>query len=532
MPTPTSPRLVQRTLVAVGLIALAFVHRIGFASPVGASAAGSALDHALHDPSMLEPVLALLASVLLLGHRRVRLAAALGGGRTAASGWIVLGLGAVLLVWSRQIDGPHLVLPALLLSLVGGALVAGGWPLLHVVAWPLAPLALAAPLPPQLMNAVLFPLQLLTVSLTSTLLDLVGRAHEVRGDLLITRGITFQVIEGCSGFKTMLSLALAAIVYGELVLERPAARAALVLAAIPLGLAANAVRVLVLILAEIPADSPDHMIVGLAVLVGSVVVLACGELVVSKGLMRMRAPSPSTPPTADRVEAVEIAGNGRRAGAVGALWIGLACLAEGLPIGNWPLARGVINIETLPEEIAGRTSQALAVDTKFLGTTSFGHHIARTYAAPARADAPPSEGAAHREVDEVRVFVGHEDVARLDRTGYSPKTMLPGSGWQRFTRVATDEDDAHAQAGWSRWNVDYPTRRVQVLQWRPGYAPWGLESAARWLGLDRIRATPARRSPLVVRLEREDRGGDPVADWLILRQFAREIEDWYRRSGA
>ena len=45
------------------------------------------------------------------------------------------------------------------------------------------------------------------------LLDLVGRAHEVRGDLLISQGVTFQVIEGCSGFKTIVSLVLAAIVW-------------------------------------------------------------------------------------------------------------------------------------------------------------------------------------------------------------------------------------------------------------------------------------------------------------------------------
>ena len=498
-----------------------FSHRAAlFASPRHDELA-ALVDAAFYDPASASPPLVFAVVALLIARRRERIAVACRAGRGSLFGFVPFVLGAGLLVWARQIAVPRLLVAAFVLELCGVALALGGSALLRVLALPLVCALLAMPLPPELVNQLVFPLQLLTVDLTSGLLDLLGRFHGVEGDLILYEGTVFQVIEGCSGLKSTLSLVLAAIVYADFVVRGPWARAAVVLLALPVGLGANAIRVAILVLGRITPDSTAHFVYGILMLVVAVVVLALLELLATRGLARLRptpgdrgreGTAPGHPP-----------GPATRLGLASAALVALTALfVEGMPGRVWRSVDAAIEIESLPAEIAGRQARSVRVDDAFLGSVWFQHRVYRAYDPP---------GAADRRAGRVRVFVGHEDVTSDDRSGFSPRTVIPRSGWLAIRARPTDGAEDSLVEGWSSWEIVYPDRTVLVLHRRFGYAPWGFEMTARWLGLHRTRLLGDLRSPLVVRIELERSLADPERDGLLLRQFAAAVEEWQLEAG-
>lgn len=510
-------------LVGIGLSCLLLAHRSVVADGSGGATRPSLWDQALFDPSMASPALALAVFALLVLHRRAAIVAAYREGSGSAWGLFVSALGMGVLLWSRQIEAHQLVMPSLIIQLAGAALALGGRPLIRASGLPFVVLLLAAPFPPQVMHQVVFSMQLVTVSLASWLLGLLGQVHEVRGDQIVCAGVVFRVVEGCSGFKSTLSLLLASIVYADFTLRDPRAKWALIALALPIGILMNGVRVAILVIGRIPADSSAHLAYGILTIGVGVVALAVIEILISKSRLpnwwRRASGSTSHEIAAARVD-LQPKLRLRRAGAtIGVLSL---LLAETLPIVPWPSVRSAINIETLPERIGTRTAHGLRVDDSLLGSVWFQHRIHRSYDSD------------DLGVESIRVFIGHEDVTRPDRSGDSPKTAIPGSGWRSMKRMSPTSTvaDMHEPAAWDRWVVEYPDRRILVQRWRVGYAPWGLEAFGRWLGLDRAGLFGMRRSPLVIRVEMDDRGGDREQSWMILRQFTAAIEEWYERSGA
>ena len=511
-------------LASLALFALGWVHR-GLLMDTGRlGSVREVVDAAIYDPTLASPALGLAVFGVSMLKRRGALVDSFRSGRPLRLlGSAVLAFGVGLIGWSKQIDAGQLVMPSLILHLAGAALLLGGARMLRTVALPLLALALAAPLPATLVNQVVFPLQLWTVTLTSLLLSGIGQDHTVLGDLIVKDAVTFQVVEGCSGLKSTLSLGLAAILYSDLTVRRGVQKV-LLLALVPgLGLLLNVVRVTILVLGEIPAESIEHAAIGISMIVGGVAVLAVIEVVLTKTAFRSDAFS-------GRVgSSTEVSGSSaarsRRVRIVAATVIVAACGVEAAPRGTWPAPRPAISIESLPESIDGWRARALRADRAFLGSVWFQHRIYRVY---------------EREGESVRVFIGHEDLTRPGRSGYSPKTAIPGSGWLSIRRMGGDEtttgsEGAPGAAGGTRDRlvVEYPQRRTLVMHWRIGYAPWGLDLVERWFGWHRLVHAGERISPLVVRIESDVRGPEGEArTWMILRQFADRLDEWSIAAGA
>lgn len=496
---------------------------------------GSALDAALYDPGVTSPLLGVAVFAALVALRRDRIRAALGRPPLVGLALVASGLGFALIGWSHAIGAPDLVLPGLTLALVGGAAGLGGGGLVAAIGFPLLALVFVIRPPEPLLNALLFPLQQATVALTAGLLSLVGRAHLVAGDLILTNGAAFQVIEGCSGLKTITSLPLAAVAYGELVGRRGYEKAVLVALMPAIGFLANGLRVLVLVFRKVPAESLEHQVYGVAALLVGVVGLVAAEIGLSRTLFRRW-------PGGGAVEHAPVAkkGLGRRAAAWALGASGVAAFFFLTPVG---FVRGPRverpNIEELPLELGRQTARGLRIDDAFLGRVRFAHRFYRAYERPGG--------------DRFRVFVGLADDARRDASALSPKTAIPHSGWLALERL---EPAADAPPGSERFRIRYDTRQtgdrsldegdaagggapagspaigertVLVEHIRLGFAPWELEILRAWLGLDRLDRTPPAPK-LVLRVEL-DAVGDPEAALLRLRQFAQEIVDWYRSAG-
>jgi exosortase len=132
---------------------------------------------------------------------------------------------------------------SLLIVLAGLVLFLAGPAPLRVLAFPLAFLLLMIPIPAIVFNKIAFPLQLLASRAGATALDLASVPVLREGNVLVLASTKLEVAEACSGIRSLVTLLTLAIVLGQFSLARRWSRFALMLAAVPVAIAANAARV-------------------------------------------------------------------------------------------------------------------------------------------------------------------------------------------------------------------------------------------------------------------------------------------------
>src|SRR5207245_6319479 len=99
-------------------------------------------------------------------------------------------------------------------------------------------------LPGLLHSQIVFPRQLLASRLATVCLEGVNVIPILReGNLLILSNYTIQVVEACSGIRSLMSLVTLGIGYSYLAERNLVIRALLVLARIPLAIVSNGIRV-------------------------------------------------------------------------------------------------------------------------------------------------------------------------------------------------------------------------------------------------------------------------------------------------
>lgn len=132
---------------------------------------------------------------------------------------------------------------SLLLAFAGLVLSFLGWQFLRALLFPLAFLILMIPLPAILFNQVTFPLQLLASKLASALLPLAGVPVLREGNVITLPAMTLEVAEACSGIRSLMSLLTLAVVYGYVLETRNSWRVILAVAALPIAVLANSLRI-------------------------------------------------------------------------------------------------------------------------------------------------------------------------------------------------------------------------------------------------------------------------------------------------
>jgi exosortase len=99
------------------------------------------------------------------------------------------------------------------------------------------------PLPAVVFNQLAFPLQLLASSAGETVLSAAGVPVLREGNILVLPTTTLEVVQACSGIRSLVSLLTLAIILGEMSEPRVWARVVLAMMAVPVAIAANAARV-------------------------------------------------------------------------------------------------------------------------------------------------------------------------------------------------------------------------------------------------------------------------------------------------
>jgi exosortase len=153
-------------------------------------------------------------------------------------------LGAIVLLLAGTLGAELFVSRSSLLFLLGGMILFfAGWKMLRAVAFPLVFLVPMIPLPALIYNQVTFPLQLLASRLASNSLELLGIPVLREGNVLVLPNYSLEVVEACSGIRSLMSLIALAVAYGYLVEQRLWARITLVVLMLPIAVASNSLRV-------------------------------------------------------------------------------------------------------------------------------------------------------------------------------------------------------------------------------------------------------------------------------------------------
>ena len=195
-----------------------------------------------HDENFSHGFLVPLFSAFVIWQERDRLARILP--RPSWSGVVPLIMGLGLLVIGRMGAELFLERSSLLLVLAGMVIIFVGWNLFRAVFFPWAFLLLMIPIPNIVLNQITFPLKLLASQVASTVLPVLGVPVLREGNVINLPAMPLEVAEACSGIRSLMSLVTLAIIYGFLLEKRLWVRCLLILAAVPITVFANDVRII------------------------------------------------------------------------------------------------------------------------------------------------------------------------------------------------------------------------------------------------------------------------------------------------
>jgi exosortase len=175
-------------------------------------------------------------------------------------GVVGVGMGLVLFWMGYKVDTGYPGFMAFHCVLGGLVLLLGGWVWLRALFFPYLFLAFMWPLFP-LEERLAFPLRMMTASVSGWFLNLIGVAVVREGTALYSAGdalvglaqgdlFRLDVEEPCSGIRSLFSLMMISALYGYLTLKAPGKRLVLFLSAIPMAMAGNFVRMVMLAVAS------------------------------------------------------------------------------------------------------------------------------------------------------------------------------------------------------------------------------------------------------------------------------------------
>lgn len=195
------------------------------------------------DPNFSHGFFVPLFSAFVIWQERSRLA----GLAVQPSWWGVLALAFGLCVLVIGQMGAELFLSrfSLLIVLAGWIVLFLGWHFFRALLFPWAFLLLMIPIPSVIFNQITFPLQLLASSVASTILPWFGVPVLREGNVIILPAMALEVADACSGIRSLMSLTTLAIIYGYLLERKISVRVVLALAALPIAVVANSLRVVV-----------------------------------------------------------------------------------------------------------------------------------------------------------------------------------------------------------------------------------------------------------------------------------------------
>jgi exosortase len=129
------------------------------------------------------------------------------------------------------------------ISIIGAILLLGGKRYVRVFAFPLFLLFFMVPIPAVIYNEITFPLQLLASRVAEDTISFLQIPIIREGNVLELASQKLDVVEACSGIRSLLTLTFLSLVYGYFCEKRIWIRVLLFFSTIPIAILANAGRV-------------------------------------------------------------------------------------------------------------------------------------------------------------------------------------------------------------------------------------------------------------------------------------------------
>jgi exosortase B len=219
------------------------------------------------------------------------------------AGAALLALGLALYLLGRTQSLAVFEVASHLPVIAGAVLLLGGGRALRVLAFPLVFLCFLVPLPGFVLDVLTTPLKALVSFAVEALLSVLGYPVQRAGVVLDVGGHAMLVADACSGLNSIYSLFALGLLYTQVTGRPRIARTALVLAGIvPIAVAANILRVLVLVLVtyhlgEETAQGFLHGFAGMLVFVAALLMLVGLDALIVRALPAQAA-APLEPPAA------------------------------------------------------------------------------------------------------------------------------------------------------------------------------------------------------------------------------------------
>lgn len=174
---------------------------------------------------------------------------------------------------------------AFLIGIAGVIWTTAGTAVLRALAFPLFLLVFMIRIPQFVYQQITFPLQLLASGVAEFVLQGIGIPVLRNGNVLELPNRQLQVVEACSGIRSLLSLTFLTLAYGHFFESRRWTKLVLVVATVPIAIAANSTRVILTgVLSEYKpewADGVYHALEGWVIFM-----LALLALVALHGIIR------------------------------------------------------------------------------------------------------------------------------------------------------------------------------------------------------------------------------------------------------
>jgi exosortase len=182
-----------------------------------------------------------LFSAVIAWTERERLRRVAGPGHPAGAAIILAGLG--LLALGALADSVLLQGASVAVTLAGLVAWTFGLRCLRAAAFPIAFLLLMTPLPRAVIAAVTLQVQLFAAAFAVGVLWLLDVPVYQSGVTIELPSMTLQVAEACNGLRFLMALLVLTAAFAQITQRTVADKAALVVAAIPIAIVANAMRV-------------------------------------------------------------------------------------------------------------------------------------------------------------------------------------------------------------------------------------------------------------------------------------------------
>jgi len=132
---------------------------------------------------------------------------------------------------------------SLIIMLVGSILLLGGTRVLRAAGFPLVLLLFMVPIPKVVYGHITLPLQLFASQVAEQVLSLLDIPVMREGNIIELANKKLNVVEACSGIRSLMSLSFLALIYAYFFDDKPWMRWALLAGTVPIAIAANAGRV-------------------------------------------------------------------------------------------------------------------------------------------------------------------------------------------------------------------------------------------------------------------------------------------------